>query len=1293
MKGPTTIGRYKLARRIGAGGMGVVYEAEDSRDGSKVALKVLLPHAAEETDGIHRFKREFRALARLRHPNVVRVFDAGIDDDTPFIAMELVSGKDVRSYLRGFPEGPVRDRELGRILRQLFGALAHIHARRIVHRDLKPENILVSADGRVKLMDFGVARVVRAPTSSSGLLGTFAYMSPEQVTTGEADARSDLYAIGVLVFELLTGKYPFPVEPPAAALHHHVNTPPELVRHLNPKADPQLSALAHKLLQKDPMDRPQSAEAAMALVTDQEAAAAERQDGSKEIAAALFVPRFVARADDVDALEGLASDGAAGRGRVLLIEGPGGVGKTRLVEEIRLRAKRRAHVLVGQSAPEGMQAYGAFQGILDGIAVIASRAQPEVAQRVVGRDVALVSLVSPRLAALGGPVSTAQLDAGERKLRLHKAMVGVIGRLALTKPVILVLEDIHWADSLTLELVWDAARTLLAARPGGMPGETVCPIAVVLTRRQGGDGPDPSDALIRRLEPRVALSRRVLAPLSGPDVAEMLRTMTGVGRARPEVVEALVEESQGLPLMVQEVISAWVTEGVLERRRGHWRYRGRALDVSEPPEGQRRPAPSPVPVDAVRRASLSPEPPGPDGVRRASLSPEPAPDAVRRASLAPERRPAQDEVTRRADPIPEPPRRPAPTPVPDPAAAVEVTRRSPFEAVAAEAPRRASLTPPPAPASPAAAEPAARRAPLSPAPDVPRRASLTPTPVAPSVARAGSAVDEASDASGSRRSEEVVLGRLRAIDPAARALAVRLALLGRVLPAELVTAVSGLAEEQLLDAIDELVRTRILVEEIADNGVRYRFAYDAIRTALGGSLDDARKAALHLDLARKIERAFRDSRAELAHVLARHFRYAGIPVRAVRYLMLGARAAASRGDLEGATKRLDDAAAILDDGPRTRARVSRALRLLLARIDLLLEFGRTKEALERADPALAVHSRGAPFMKAELLLRRAAAQFALGRFDEALASIGRIGRPMPSRSVAARALDLEGRTRMARGEYGKARAVLEAARDVARNAGLGDIADELDATIGMALLQQGEYLAALERLEEALRRARVAGRARPIAEIVGHIGLVHAARAADTAAIACYREALELAEARGVRADRQRWAGALGVLLSERGEHEDGEEKLREALELAIDAGNRQGEATWRGELGIHCLAVGRFERAAQELQRCLAIARDIGFRRYEARAEIHLGAVLLERDFDRLDEAESHIQTGLERAQEIGDEEIRVLGLLHMARLRRAEGDERRAQETLDRAEVLAMASQNLRIRAQVQAEKRQRR
>lgn len=1140
--------------------MGVVYEAEDTRDGKKVALKVLLPHAAEENEGILRFKREYRALARLRHPNIVRVFDAGIDDDTPFIAMEFLTGKDVRSYIKALPEGPARDRELTRVLRQIFGALAHIHGRRIVHRDLKPENILVGGDGRVKLMDFGVARLFRQPTTTSGLLGTFAYMAPEQVTTGEADGRSDLYAVGILLFELLTGRYPFPVEPPAAALHHHVNTPPEMVRHLNPKADATLAALTHKLLEKDPMDRPQSAEEAMSFLqsaSESQIVQMPQQD-SLEIPGQLFVPRFVSREGDLDLLDGVVSDATAGRGRFVLIEGPSGIGKTRLIEELRLRVRRRTHILIGQSAPEGMQAYGACQGMLDAIAQIATRAPEDVVQKIVGRDVALVAAVSPKLAALGGPASTSHLDAAERKIRLHKAIVGVIGRLALTKSAVLVIEDLHWADSLTLELLWDAARTLLAPRPGGVPGETVCPVAIIATRRSIAEGPDPSEALIRRLESRVKIVRRVLSPLAHDDVGEMLRTMTGVNRPLPEAVDTLMRETQGLPLMVQDLIQSWVQDGVLVRHRGTWTYKDQLLDAGG--DG----APSTEPGQSAR-------------------------------PMTPSQPPDEGEIS--------------------------------DEGVSSKKPRRAGK-------------------------------------------------------------DDVVLAKLRVLSQPARELVERLSLLGRVLPSDLVAAISGQTEDQLLDAIDELVRTNVLVEDVAQDGVRYRFYHEGFREAVGRGLPKNQRQKLHLTLARTLEHRFAKRRDELANVLARHFKSGGQPERAIRYLIRVAAAASARGDLDGAMRRLEDALAILDEGPQTPAAGTRRVRVMLKFIDLLLDFGRAKDALDRADPQSAAAARDPRVMVSELLLRRASCQFALGRLDEALTSLGRMPKPAPTRSIGARALELEGRARMARGEYGKARAVLEAARDVSFEAGLPELAERLEGTIGVVMLHQGDYLGALDRLESSLRRARSVGQTMEVADLIGHIGMVHAARNNTTAALACYREALELAEARGIRSDRQRWSGAMGMLMSELGQFEEAEEKLREALEIAIDTQNRQGEASWRGELGIYYFISARYDEAAQELQRCLAIAREIGFARYEAWAQIYLGAVLIERDYDKLAEALSHIEIGLELAQEIGNDEIRIVGLLVLARLRLAEGDERRAVEILERADVLAMASQNLRLRARVQSE-----
>jgi tetratricopeptide (TPR) repeat protein len=1223
--------------------MGIVYEAIDTRDQTRVALKVLLPHAAEESEGLLRFKREFRALARLRHPNIVRVHDAGIEDDVPFIAMEFLEGRDVRSHLKNIPEGPARDREMRRCLRQIFGALSHIHARRIVHRDLKPENILVCADGRVKLMDFGVARLLRSPTSSSGLLGTFAYMAPEQVTTGEIDGRSDLYAIGILMYELLTGGYPFPVEPPAAALHHHVNTPPELVRHLNPKVDPTLAALTHRLLEKDPLDRLQSAEEAFPFLADDEVVSGIEQ--SQIIPGQLFVPRFVSRRKELDILDGLASDAAAGRGRLVLIEGPSGMGKSRLIDELRLRIRRRTHVLVGQCPRERIQVYAPIQAVLDAIESIASRAPEEVMQRIIGRDVALVQAVSPRLAALGGPASIAHLDPQERKIRMHKAIVGVIGRLALTKSVVLVIEDLHWADTSTLELVWDTARTLLAPRPDGANGETVCPVAIVLTRRPLAEGPDHSEALVRRFEEKQLVQKMPLEPIDEPGIYEMLRTMTGAQKPQQSPVAELVEGSHGSPLVIQDMIQSWVDDGVLARQKGAWYFRGARLDLENPLSAPERSDAEKTPVDRAAVHSLASE-------------------------IAAQREPIE-----------------------------KISEKTPVERLVPRSGR--SLRPEVQKANGEEAPPDFGGQ-TDTNPDEPVHESVPPDPTLPrsdgdlnpSIVPFDSSFPTASPEPSARpnpkraRGDEVLLAKLNRLTKAARSLIERLSLLGRLLPSDLVFALSGMDEDTFLDAIDELVRAKVLVEDVSHDGVRYRFYHEGFREAVARALSKSKRVDLHLSTARTLEQRFRRRRKELAHVLARHWRNGGQPERALPYLLALSAAASARGDLDGAMRRLDDAQAIIDEGPRTAASATRRLRVLIKQIDLLLDFGRSKEALERADPQAAITARSPEVMSAELTLRRAASQYALGKLDEALATLSRMSHRAPTRSLGARLLELEGRARMARGEYTEARAVLEAARDIADDAGLADLAMDLDAKVGIVMLHQGDLAGALEKLEAGLRLSRAKGDARSVADLLGHIGMIHAARANSTEALACYREAIELAEARGVRSELERWSGELGMLMTHMGSFKEARQKLEEALEIARETGSRQGEATWRGELGIHHTLAGSHERATQELTRCLAISREIGFSRYEAWAQIYLGVLALERDYSDVEPAVEHLEAGLEIADSLNDEELRIVGLLHLGRVRRAEGDVRRARASLERADQLAVMSQNLRLRNRVQEE-----
>lgn len=1165
----TTIGRYRLVRRLGAGGMGVVYEAVDPRDGSKVALKVLLPHAAEEQEGLLRFKREFRALARLRHPNIVRVFDAGIEDDVPFIVMEFLEGRDIRRHLRSIPEGPAREGELRRCLRQIFGALAHIHARRIVHRDLKPENIFVLSEGRVKLMDFGVALLAKSPEDGdSNLLGTFAYMAPEQMTTGEIDGRSDLYAIGVLMYEILTGDYPFPVEPPAAALHHHVHTVPEHVRHRNPKADATLAGLTHRLMEKDPLDRLQSAEDAIRYLADDDAIDAS----VARLPVQLFEPRCVGRTQEIVQLEAWSREVGEGRGSIVLLEGQSGIGKSRLVAELSKIVRKQMHVLRGFCASERTAAYGAIQPVLDEIATIAARSAPDVVERIIGPEARLIHAISPKLGRIAGPAPVDQPNPAERRLRLHKAVVGVIGRLALSKPVMLVIEDLHWADASTLELLWDAARTLLARRPRGEPGETVCPVLLVLTRRSLAEGPDASEQLVRRLQDRRRIERLVLGPLTHGGVGEMLRTMTGVQHPSHAAIEALYAATQGRPLLVQDAVQAWTGEGVLVRREGGWFFRDAPLAAPEEAEET-------MPPESVEQTSGQPVDAHAVGV---GLGPGPGPGA---------------EVS------------------------VDDARAQ--------------------------------------------------------AARAGVVAGD-----GAARA------RLDQLGPVARSLLEQLALLGRLLPAELLSAVAASEESVFLDAMDELVRAGLLIEDVVPGGVQYRFYHEGFRDAVSRSLSHETRERMHLGIAVRLEKMLRARRSEFAHVLARHFLAGGAPGRAIRYLRRTAAAAAERGDIEAGMRRLSEAIEVLDDLPRTPASATRRLGVLLQQIDMLLDFGRLREALDRADPQAAHDARSPWVMTAELCLRRAAAQYALGNLEGTLETLSRLDGRAPSRSIGARSLELEARAYVAQGDYPKARAVLEAGRDIAKSGGLSDLADELDAKIGVVLVHQGDNLAALGKLERGIERARARGDTRMMAEILGFIGRVQVSRGNNTAAVACYREAIDLAEARGVRAELERWSGELGMLMSSLGDVDGAQRQLELALELARDSGSRQGEAVWRGELGIHHLSAGRVEKAASELTRSLAIARDIGFTLYEGWALVYLAALALERDLSSFEAAQANIDEALEVADMLAHPELRLIATIQLAKLRRAQGDMGNARLVAEEAERLAAAAPNLRRKARVSRE-----
>ena len=256
MQGKTLAERYELADRIGSGGMGTVWRAHDTLLGRDVAVKLLHEGLASDAAFAERFRREARAAAKLGHPNIAAVYDTGEHDGVPFIVMELVDGESLHVHIKRDGALTVRDTVL--ITRPVLAALNHAHARGLVHRDMKPGNVLIARSGDIKVVDFGIAKGIGEGTSvtrTGALMGTAAYLSPEQVEGNQATPRSDLYALGCLMFAALTGAPPYDGDSAVAVAMRHLRDPVPSVRARRPDVPVPLERVIERALQKDPARR------------------------------------------------------------------------------------------------------------------------------------------------------------------------------------------------------------------------------------------------------------------------------------------------------------------------------------------------------------------------------------------------------------------------------------------------------------------------------------------------------------------------------------------------------------------------------------------------------------------------------------------------------------------------------------------------------------------------------------------------------------------------------------------------------------------------------------------------------------------------------------------------------------------------------------------------------------------------------------------------------------------------------------------------------------------------------
>ncbi|MFQ5472517.1 MAG: protein kinase, partial [Dehalococcoidia bacterium] len=347
-------GRYTVKSFLGEGGRKRVYLAHDDRLDRDVAIAVIKTEGLDEA-GLSRVKREAQAMGRLGdHPHIVTIHDIGEDGTQPYIVSQYMSGGDLDGLIQGSQDRQLDMETVLRIAGQVCGALDHAHARGVIHRDLKPGNIWLTEEDDAKLGDFGLAMALdRSRVTTEGMMvGTVSYMPPEQALGRQAESRSDLYALGCVLYEMLTGRPPFLGDDSVAIISQHVNTAPVIPSWHNKDVPRSLDNLVMRLLSKNPEDRPASA----SVVTDElsRIGSEPQKEDAGEISAESSLQRaawgnFVGRRDEVGQLKAAFEDTLSGRSRLMMVVGEPGIGKTRLAQEFAIYAELRgARVLWGR---------------------------------------------------------------------------------------------------------------------------------------------------------------------------------------------------------------------------------------------------------------------------------------------------------------------------------------------------------------------------------------------------------------------------------------------------------------------------------------------------------------------------------------------------------------------------------------------------------------------------------------------------------------------------------------------------------------------------------------------------------------------------------------------------------------------------------------------------------------------------------------------------------------------------------------------------------------------------------
>ncbi len=569
--------RYRIEEKLGEGGMGVVYKAHDTLLDRPVAVKTLSPQLLGG-EGLKRLLREAQSAAKLTHPNIVATYDVIEDGPTRLIVMEYIEGQTLRSLI------PISWERAIDITLDVCRALAFAHDRGVVHRDIKPENIIVTRDRVAKVMDFGLARSEgRSRLTQTGMiLGTVAYMAPEQALSGRADGRGDLYSLGAVLYEAITGKPPFEADDPFSVISMHVNVPPVSPRFYSPGIPAVLESVILRLLAKDPTERYASAdELARVLQTalvsiespDEVAAAAETQVTTASLLDMMTRGRLIDREEELASLKSALESMLSARGQAIFVAGEPGIGKTRLAEDLLVYARLRGCLaLVGRCYEQEVNIpYLPFsEALRTMVHSIPDDKLPALAGPYAAEVIKLVPELAERIPDL---VPNPPLEPDQERMRLYRNITGFLTGLARMQPLVLMIDDLHWADAATLQLLRHLARSVRAERL----------LFLGTYRDVEVDRTHPLSSALGEMN-RERLYRRVLLRgLTPHHVAAMIQS---IFQAREPVSEELCDlvhtETEGNPFFVEEVLKHLVEVGDLYIGEGRWQWKSiEEIDVPQ----------------------------------------------------------------------------------------------------------------------------------------------------------------------------------------------------------------------------------------------------------------------------------------------------------------------------------------------------------------------------------------------------------------------------------------------------------------------------------------------------------------------------------------------------------------------------------------------------------------------------------------------------------------------------------------------------------------------------------------